>query len=150
MRGCYDWLDRKRDGNQWIRDYRQNPGKGDKASLVMDEPTWSWGRNRAEPYYGQEHAAQATLLLGEVGDLDATIAAVHTLMTGTKVGGAAEMIDEAVIATATAVDHVRDLTTVAAVTARRRQGIWKSNHISATPRRQKNENTSARHHMRFR
>ena len=75
VRGCYDWLDRKREGNQWIRDYRQNPGKGDKASLVMDEPTWSWGRNRAEPYYGQEHAAQATLLLGEVGDLDATIAA---------------------------------------------------------------------------
>ena len=75
VRGCYDWLDRKRDGNQWLRDYRHNPGKGDKAALVMDEPTWSWGRDRAEPYYGQEHAAQAALLLGEVADHDATIAA---------------------------------------------------------------------------
>ncbi len=75
VRGCYDWLDRKRDDNRWIGDYRHGPGKGDRAPLVMDEPTWSWGRDRAEPYYGQEHAAQATLLLGEVGDLDATIAA---------------------------------------------------------------------------
>lgn len=75
VRGCYDWLDRKREDNRWIRDYRHDPGKGDKASLVMDEPTWSWGRSRAEPYYGQEHAAQAALLLQEVGDLDATIAA---------------------------------------------------------------------------
>ncbi|MEC8653597.1 MAG: hypothetical protein VXY92_13665 [Planctomycetota bacterium] len=75
VRGCYDWLDRKREDNRWIRDYRHNPGKGDKAPLVMDEPTWSWGRNRAEPYYGQEHAAQAALLLQEVGDLGATVAA---------------------------------------------------------------------------
>ncbi|MCK5941191.1 MAG: hypothetical protein KAI24_04405, partial [Planctomycetes bacterium] len=75
VRGCYDWLDRKREGNGWIADYRHGPGKGDEAPLVMDEPTWSWGRSRAEPFYGQEHAAQATLLLREVGDLDATIAA---------------------------------------------------------------------------
>lgn len=75
VQGCYDWLDRKRENNGWIRDYRHGPGKGDKAPMVMDEPTWSWGRSRAEPYYGQEHAAAATLLLGEVGDLDATIAA---------------------------------------------------------------------------
>ena len=75
LRGCYDWLDGKREDNRWIRDYRHNPGKGDKAPLVMDEPTWSWGRSRAEPYYGQEHAAQATLLLSEVRAPDATIAA---------------------------------------------------------------------------
>ena len=75
VRGCYDWLDRKREDNRWLRDYRHGAGKGDKAPLVMDEPTWSWGRNRAEPYYGQEHAAQATLLLQEVGDIDATVAA---------------------------------------------------------------------------
>jgi hypothetical protein len=75
LRGCYDWQDRKRENNRWIRNYRHGPGKGDKAPMVMDEPTWSWGRNRAEPYYGQEHAAAATLLLAEVADLDATIAA---------------------------------------------------------------------------
>jgi len=75
VRSCYEWQDGKKEGNRWILEYRGGPGKGDKASLVMDEPTWSWGRNRAEPYYGQEHAAAATLLLQEVADLDATIAA---------------------------------------------------------------------------
>jgi hypothetical protein len=73
-RGCYDWLDNRREGNQWLAGYggRDEVEHGD---LVMDPPTWSWARHRAEPFFGQDHAVAATLLLQEVGDLDGTIAA---------------------------------------------------------------------------
>ncbi|HEU4417753.1 MAG TPA: hypothetical protein VFT55_02380, partial [Planctomycetota bacterium] len=70
----YDWADGKQQGNEWVGEYRtvedQDPGK-----LVLDEPTWSWARNRAEPWFGQDHAAAATLLLHEVHDAEATAAA---------------------------------------------------------------------------
>jgi hypothetical protein len=74
LRGVAEWVDDKRQGNEWVGRY---PGLGqtDAGTLVLDEPTWSWARNRAEPFFGQDHAAAATLLLQEVGDLDATIAA---------------------------------------------------------------------------
>ena len=74
LRGCYDWLDNKRDDNQWLKDYG-NPPEAEDTGLVMDVPTRSWARKHAEPFYGQEHAAQATLLLDEVQDLDGAIAA---------------------------------------------------------------------------
>lgn len=75
VRGCYDWLDRKRDDNKWLHGYRGDLGPGDnKFRKVKDEPTWSWSRVHAEPFYGQEHAATATLLLDEVGDVGGTIA----------------------------------------------------------------------------
>jgi hypothetical protein len=41
----------------------------------MDAPTWSWARNRAEPFFGQDHAAAAALLLLQVGDHEAAAAA---------------------------------------------------------------------------
>ncbi|MAF65263.1 MAG: hypothetical protein CMJ84_06350 [Planctomycetes bacterium] len=34
---------------------------------VYDEPTWTWERSRAEPYYGQDHARRAGELLAELG-----------------------------------------------------------------------------------
>ncbi len=34
---------------------------------VYDEPTWTWERSRAEPYYGQDHARRAGMLLLELG-----------------------------------------------------------------------------------
>ncbi|MDP6761942.1 MAG: hypothetical protein QF860_03640 [Planctomycetota bacterium] len=34
---------------------------------VYDEPTWTWERSRAEPYYGQDHARRAGELLLELG-----------------------------------------------------------------------------------
>lgn len=74
LRGCYDWQDRKRDNNRWINDYKGRI-KGEGLPMVMDVPTRSWARNHAEPFYGQEHAAAATLLFDEVGDIDAAIAA---------------------------------------------------------------------------
>lgn len=74
LRGCYDAADPKKPRAVWLAGYRDR-GDGDPASLVMDPPTWSWARKRAEPFFGQDHAAAATLLLHEVGDLDGTVAA---------------------------------------------------------------------------
>ncbi|MEZ6037270.1 MAG: hypothetical protein R3F29_07300 [Planctomycetota bacterium] len=73
-RGCYDYQDGKRDENKWVEKYPR-PEDKDDHKLVEDEPTWSWAKNREEPYYGQDHAATATLLLHEVGDIEGTIAA---------------------------------------------------------------------------
>ena len=42
---------------------------------VEDAPTMSWARTRAEPAFGQAHAAAAGFLLDEVGKRDAAIAA---------------------------------------------------------------------------
>jgi len=74
LRGCYDWQDNKRTNNQWIRDYGRPPKAGGSRP-VMDVPTRSWARNHAEPFYGQEHAAAATLLFDETANTDAAIAA---------------------------------------------------------------------------
>ena len=74
LRGCYDWADDNKKGHEWIARYGEL-GKGDPGGLVMDAPTWSWARNRAEPFFGQDHAAAAALLLFEVGDHEAAAAA---------------------------------------------------------------------------
>jgi hypothetical protein len=74
LRGCYDWQDNKRENNQWIRDYGRPPKAGGSRP-VLDVPTRSWARNHAEPFYGQEHAAAATLLFDETADINAAIAA---------------------------------------------------------------------------
>ena len=74
VRGCYDWQDRKRDNNQWLKDYKGRL-KQESTPMVLDVPTRSWARSHAEPFYGQEHAAAATLLLDEVHDNQAAIAA---------------------------------------------------------------------------
>jgi len=46
-----------------------DPDKGrlkqESTPMVLDVPTRSWARSHAEPFYGQEHAAAATLLLDE-------------------------------------------------------------------------------------
>lgn len=73
LRGCYDWQDRKRENNQWLKGYGALPESG-HSPMVMDVPTRSWARNHAEPFYGQEHAAAATLLFDEVANIDAAIA----------------------------------------------------------------------------
>jgi len=73
-RGCYEWTDDKQQGNEWIKQYG-GPGQQEVGQLVLDEPTWSWARKRAEPWFGQDHAAAATLLLHEVHDAEATAAA---------------------------------------------------------------------------
>jgi hypothetical protein len=76
LRGVGERLDeRSRNAsNEWVERYDAKLAR-EAGSLVMDPPTWSWARNRAEPFFGQEHAAAATLLLHEAGVHDATIAA---------------------------------------------------------------------------
>ncbi|HEX6813427.1 MAG TPA: hypothetical protein VF384_17545 [Planctomycetota bacterium] len=73
LRGCYEWTDNQKEGNEWVERYGA-PGR-ERGQLVLDEPTWSWARNRAEPWFGQDHAAAATLLLHEAHDAEATVAA---------------------------------------------------------------------------
>ncbi len=74
LRGCYDWNQDKRKGNEWVAKYRGSAGHEAKP-LELDPPTWSWARHRAEPWFGQDHAAAATLLLHEAGDFDGAVAA---------------------------------------------------------------------------
>lgn len=73
LRGCYDWLDGRKQGNEWVAQY--GGLAVESAPKVMDPPTWSWARARAEPFFGQDHAAAAALLLHEAGDTDGAIAA---------------------------------------------------------------------------
>ncbi len=47
--------------------YTQATPPGDPAPTVMDEPTWSWERHRAEPWFGQEQARMAGELCAELG-----------------------------------------------------------------------------------
>lgn len=74
LRGCYEWNDDKQEGNEWVGKYRRERAV-DPRRPILDPPTRSWARERAEPWFGQDHAAAATLLLSEVGDVEATIAA---------------------------------------------------------------------------
>ncbi|MFK7742688.1 MAG: hypothetical protein AB8H80_20415 [Planctomycetota bacterium] len=72
----YDWGNRdKQAAHPWVNEYRRGRGPGDGDPMVMDEPTWSWARTRAEPFFGQDHASLACLLLAEAGEHDAAIAA---------------------------------------------------------------------------
>ncbi|MEC7582803.1 MAG: hypothetical protein VYE77_00665 [Planctomycetota bacterium] len=61
---CYAFLDDRTRGpeNEWVGRYGRR-GPGDPAKLAMDEPTWSWGRNHAEPFFGQAHATAAGRVL---------------------------------------------------------------------------------------
>ncbi|MCA8956064.1 MAG: hypothetical protein KDC87_08315, partial [Planctomycetes bacterium] len=76
LHGCYQWGW----GNApaWHANYeqrRQAPAPARRA-MVNDEPTWVWVRDRAEPWFGQEHAARAGLLLAELGQNGPAIAAL--------------------------------------------------------------------------
>ncbi len=52
---------------EWTNRYTQSVPGSDPAPMVYDEPTWTWLRNRAEPWFGQEHARQAGQLFAELG-----------------------------------------------------------------------------------
>lgn len=65
------WLDRKPFTERYL------PGVERKAhSLVLDAPTWQFSRHRAEPWFGQEQAAQAGELLAQHGFPNEAIAAL--------------------------------------------------------------------------
>jgi hypothetical protein len=73
-RGCYDWSDNRREGNEWVGRYGAL-GQAERGPLVMDAPTWSWARTRHEPFFGQDHAALAARVLLEAGDHEGAVAA---------------------------------------------------------------------------
>jgi len=60
LAGWY-WRDRK----PWTKRYTSKTPPGDPAPTVYDEPTWTWLRARAEPWFGQDHARQAGELFVE-------------------------------------------------------------------------------------
>ena len=77
LNDCYQWGWNPRSGKpSWANRYRTTPVRGRRRSLVEDEPTWVWARNRAEPWFGQRHAAAAGKLLQELGADRAAIAAL--------------------------------------------------------------------------
>lgn len=60
--------------------YRRGIPGPSKRPAFEDEPTWSWARGRAEPWFGQDHAAAAAWLFAEVQQHeDAAKAAVWAL-----------------------------------------------------------------------
>lgn len=77
LRDCYDFpdKDRRSEQNAWVGRI-PGLGKGDRGDLVLDEPTWSWARSRAEPCFGDGHAGEAGLLLLEAGNVEAAAAAL--------------------------------------------------------------------------
>ncbi|MBM4062977.1 MAG: hypothetical protein FJ265_18060, partial [Planctomycetes bacterium] len=72
--GVVAWLDERPEGHEWVGRYG-GLGPRDPGGLVHDAPTWSWARLRAEPWFGQDHAALATALLEEAGETEAAVAA---------------------------------------------------------------------------
>ncbi len=77
---CYRWSwggsDRD-EQNAWIpQRYTLELVRSNRwARRVMDAPTFSWARNRAEPWFGQGHAMAAARLLSDVSDYKAAAVA---------------------------------------------------------------------------
>ncbi|MAW61291.1 MAG: hypothetical protein CMJ94_10705 [Planctomycetes bacterium] len=51
----------------WRDRYTQSVPGSDPGEVVRDEPTWTWLRRRAEPWFGQEHARMAGDLFADLG-----------------------------------------------------------------------------------
>ncbi len=60
---------------EWTARYTQSVPGGDPSPMVYDEPTWTWLRNRAEPWFGQDHARQAAELFADLGKHEEAIEA---------------------------------------------------------------------------
>ncbi len=77
LHGCYRYCWGERD-QPWASRYQFGlHGKQPmRNKRVLDEPSWSWARDRAEPWFGQRHAALAGHLLAEVGNDKAALAAL--------------------------------------------------------------------------
>jgi len=55
------------DPQPWRDRYTQDVPGSDPGGVVQDEPTWTWLRKRAEPWFGQEHARMAGDLFADLG-----------------------------------------------------------------------------------
>ena len=76
LAGCYRWQDpeQRKPEDAWVAKYGGMP-EGDPAPMVMDSPTWSWDRDRTEPFFGDGHAGDAAAVLAEAGEAEASAAA---------------------------------------------------------------------------
>ncbi len=76
LQGCARWQDeRTRDAsNAWVGRYGRLADQK-PTDLVLDEPTLSWGRTRAEPWFGQGHAGAAGEVLAAAGSTAGAAAA---------------------------------------------------------------------------
>jgi hypothetical protein len=63
LRGFY-WKDMQ----PWTGRYDPRAPSGDESSRVMDEPTATWLRRRAEPWFGQDQARMGAEALVDAGD----------------------------------------------------------------------------------
>ena len=80
LRQCYrySWGRNDRDAANAFIEQRYElglPREEEWGARVMDAPTFSWARSRAEPWFGQAHALAAARLLTEVGETKAAAAA---------------------------------------------------------------------------
>lgn len=62
LRGFW-WKERA----DWTARYTQSVPRTPAQPFVYDEPTWTWQRNRAEPYFGQDQARVAARVLLDAG-----------------------------------------------------------------------------------
>jgi hypothetical protein len=59
----------------WTARYNTVGVEGESGAVIYDEPTWTWQRARAEPWFGQDHARVAAEVLAAAGrDEDAVLA----------------------------------------------------------------------------
>jgi len=72
LRGFY-WKEPAR----WTKRYNNEPLVAQSGAVVYDEPTWTWQRARAEPWFGQDHARVAAELLAEQGKEEEAARAFH-------------------------------------------------------------------------
>lgn len=61
----------------WTKRYNNEPLVAENGAVVYDEPTWTWQRHRAEPWFGQDHARVAAELLAEQGREEEAARAFH-------------------------------------------------------------------------
>lgn len=59
----FDW----REPAPWTKRYNNEPMDAETGAVVYDEPTWTWQRQRAEPWFGQDHARVAAELFAARG-----------------------------------------------------------------------------------
>jgi hypothetical protein len=58
----------------WTKRFSPRGPAGEGAEVIYDEPTWSWLRGRTEPWFGQDQARVAALLLQQCGNRAAGLA----------------------------------------------------------------------------
>jgi len=64
-----------REPAEWTERYDPKGPRGEEGALVFDEPTFSWLRARAEPWFGQDQARVAAELFADMGKPDDAVEA---------------------------------------------------------------------------